>query len=121
MYLNRLRLTPILSRVHRVRTTRYIQLHREERQVLENFIREKCRKYSFGFSALGGITGVTSYNIIADNKLSPQMKTLSQLGVGTITSFFWPFFLPTSCVFIISMFLNDFKTNDPNQSNQCPL
>ena len=121
MYLNRLRLTPTLSRVHRVRTTRYIQLHREERQVLENFIREKCRKYSFGFSALGGITGITSYNIITDDKRSPQIKTLSQLGVGTVTSFFWPFFLPTSCVFIISMFLTDFKTNDPNRSNQCSL
>lgn len=118
MYFNRLikRITPIGSR--------YIQLHSRDRQVFDEWIRQSCRVRTTGFSVASGITGVASYNAITStnpnhtNAIHPRYHTLTQLGVGGLSALLWPFFLPTNIVCLTALFVTDFKSSDPNQSNQ---
>jgi hypothetical protein len=104
--------------------SRFIQLHSRDRYLFDEWIREKYRARITGFSVASGITGVASFNAITTvnpertNAIHPRYHTLAQLGVGTLSALLWPFFLPTNFVCLTAMFITDFKSSDPNQSNQ---
>lgn len=120
MYLNR------ISHI-RPRGTRFIQLHSRDRKVFDEWIRDKYRMRTTGYSVTSAITGIVSYNTVAVTPNSSFLESpryrhaISQLGVGTISAILWPFFLPTNIVFLTATFISDISSNDLNPSNQSSL